>query len=635
MNLRHPFRLRTDRRQAQLRLLATTDLHSHLMAWDYLADRPSPATGLVRAAALIRALRGAVPNALLFDNGDFLQGSPLSDWVADDAASTPTDVHPMIAAMNALGYDAVTLGNHEFNYGLPFLTRALARAAFPVISANILNSDGRPFVPPTALLDRSLTDAQGRIFPLRIGVIGLAPPQLTLWDRAVLGDAIQTRDIVETAAAEIPRLRAAGADIVIALAHTGIGALAHSPGMENAAIPLAALPGIDAIVTGHTHQVFPGPAVAANAAVDPAAGTLHGTPAVMPGFHGSHVGVIDLHLEHDGLRWRPLGHAARAIPVSAAPAAAPRPDPFLDALAAVPHARLLAHIRREIGQTRVPIQGYFSLVAPDLTLQTVADAQRIRARRLLAAGAGSRLPLLSAVAPFHAGGRAGPQAYVDIPAGPLRRRHASELYLYPNRLTVIALSGAQLSDWLEHAASLFLRITPGQTDQPLIDPDFPCYLFDVIDGLTYAIDPACPARHTADGTLRDPAARRVSDIRIEGRPLDPAETVLVATNTYRAAGGGGAGVLGAARIVLVDDQGIRDSVLDHLAGAGPLDPVLRPSWRFVPHPATAAWFDTGPAARGCPAPAGVTPCGPAPGGFHRFSLSLDPAHHRQPAATGA
>ncbi len=604
------------------------------MAWDYLADRPSPTTGLVRAAALIRALRGAVPNALLFDNGDFLQGSPLSDWVADDSAGLG-DAHPMIAAMNALGYDAVTLGNHEFNYGLPFLTRALSRAAFPVVSANILTRDGRPFVPLTALLDRSLTDAQGQTFPVRIGVIGLAPPQITLWDKAVLGDAIQTRDIVDTAAAEVPRLRAAGADIVIALAHTGIGPLEHSPAMENAAIPLAALPGIDAIVTGHTHQVFPGPAFAATATVDPAAGTLHGTPTVMPGFHGSHVGLIDLHLEHDGTRWHPLGHAARAIPVSAAPVASSPGDPLLDALAAVPHNRLLTHIRGRIGQTRVPIQGYFSLIAPDLTLQTVADAQRARARHLLSGRPEADLPLLSAVAPFHAGGRAGPNAYVDIPAGPLRRRHASELYLYPNRLTVIALTGAQLSDWLEHAASLFLSITPGQTDQPLIDPDFPSYLFDVIDGLTYAIDPTRPARHTAHGTVRNPEARRVSDIRLDGRPLDPAKTVLVATNTYRAAGSGGVGVLATARIVLTDDQGVRDSVLDHLAGAGTLDPVLRPSWRFAPHPGTAAWFDTGPAALGRPAPPGVTPRGPAPGGFHRFTLSFDPAHHRQPATAGA
>ncbi len=405
MNLRHPFRLRTDRRQAQLRLLATTDLHSHLMAWDYLADRPSPATGLVRAAALIRALRGAVANALLFDNGDFLQGSPLSDWVADNRDSLVPDIHPMIGAMNALGYDAATLGNHEFNYGLPFLTRALARAAFPVVSANVLTRDGRPYVPPTALLDRTLTDAQGRPFPLRIGVIGFAPPQITLWDRAVLGDSIQTRDIVDTAAVETPRLRAAGADIVIALAHTGIGPATRSPEMENAAVPLAAVPGIDAIVTGHTHQVFPGPAFAATDAIDPTTGTIHGTPAVMPGFHASHVGLIDLHLEHDGVRWHALGHAARAIPVVAAPPSASMsvPDPFLDALAAVPHHRLLAHIRREIGQTRVPIQGFFSLVSHDLTLQTVADAQRARARTLLSGSPVGDLPLLSAVAPFHAG----------------------------------------------------------------------------------------------------------------------------------------------------------------------------------------------------------------------------------------
>lgn len=630
VNLRHPFRLRADRRQAQLRLLATTDLHFQLLGWDYLADRPSPATGLARAAALIRALRAAVGNSLLFDNGDFLQGSPLSDWVADRRAQGETGIHPMIAAMNALGYDAVTLGNHEFNYGLPFLTEALAQAAFPVVSANILDRAGAPLVAPVALFERVMTDAQDRPATIRIGVIGLAPPQITRWDKVALDGAIVTRDICETAADHVPGLRAAGADIVVALAHTGIGADVAVPDMENAAVPLAAVPGIDAVIAGHTHQVFPGPGFAATPAVDPGAGTLHGKPAVMPGFHGSHVGVIDLHLEqHDG-RWQAVGHAARAIPITAVPDLPPGPDPLLDALATAPHRRVLADIRREIGQIAVPVHGFFSLVTPDLTLQIVADAQRARARALLADRPEAELPLLSAVAPFHAGGRAGPRAYVDIPAGPLRRRHASELYIYPNRLCVIALTGAQIADWLEFGAGLFGRIEPGQKDQPLIDPTFPCYLFDVIDGLSYTIDPTRPARYDSQGHLLDPDATRIGDLCRAGRPLDPEETLLVVTNSYRASGGGGAQSLRAARLVLGDDRGVRDAVLDHLIAQSPHAPVLRPTWRFVDLPGTGAWFDTSPAALDRAHPPGVAPLGPASGGFHRFSLSFDPARHRQP-----
>jgi 2',3'-cyclic-nucleotide 2'-phosphodiesterase/3'-nucleotidase len=303
------------------------------------------------------------------------------------------------------------------------------------------------------------------------------------------------------------------------------------------------------------------------------------------------------------------------------------------ALAAVPHGRILADIRRRIGRTERPIRGHFALVAPDPALAVVADAQRARARRLLAGRPEAALPLLSAVAPFHAGGRAGPQAYVDIPAGPLERRHASELYIYPNRLCIIALTGAEVADWLEFAAGLFLTIRTGRTGQPLIDTAFPSYLFDVLDGLTYRIDPTSPPRFDRAGRLIDPAAARIRDICRAGRPLDPAETLLVATNSYRAGGGGGVPGLSRARIVMSDDQGVREAVLDHLAAQSPLAPQLRRTWRFAVHPGTAAWFDTSPAALDGPLPPGVSPLGRAPGGFHRFAMSFEPARHRQPAAT--
>ncbi len=602
------------------------------MDWDYLADRPSPNTGLARAAALIRVLRAAVPNTILFDNGDFLQGSPLSDWVADRRQLGEVGIHPMIAAMNALGYDAATLGNHEFNYGLTFLAEALSHASFPVVSANVLGRDGAPFVPPVVLLDRVLSDVQGRPAPIRIGVIGLAPPQIARWDRVALGDSIATRDICEAAAELVPQLRAAGADLVVALAHTGIGPDTATAGMENAAVPLAAIPGIDVVVAGHTHQVFPGPGFAESPAVEPGAGTLHGKPAVMAGFNGSHVGVIDLHLEHRDGRWQALGHAPRAIALATARELPPGPDPLVGALAAAPHGRILAEIRHRIGRTDLPIQGYFALVSPDLTLQIVADAQRARARWLLSGRPESGLPLLSAVAPFHAGGRAGPQAYVDIPAGPLERRHASELYVYPNRLCVISLTGAGVEDWLEFVAGLFLPVVPGHSDQPLINPAFPSYLFDVIDGLTYTIDPSSPPRYDPQGRLIDPAASRIRDIAYAGRPLDPGETVLVATNSYRVGGGGGASALADARLVVGDDRGVREAVLDHLTAQSPHAPALRPTWRFSDIPGTAAWFDTSPAAVGRALPPGIMPLGPAPNGFHRFTLSFAPARHRQPAA---
>jgi 2',3'-cyclic-nucleotide 2'-phosphodiesterase/3'-nucleotidase len=237
--------------------------------------------------------------------------------------------------------------------------------------------------------------------------------------------------------------------------------------------------------------------------------------------------------------------------------------------------------------------------------------------------------MLSAIAPFHAGGRGGPGAYVDIPAGPLCRRHASELYVFPNRLCVLELTGAEVADWLEHSAGLFCTITPGWTDQPLINPDFPCYNFDVLDGLTYTIDPVVPPRYDPQGALLNPAARRIVDLRHNGRPVDPAARFLVVTNSYRAGGGGGAQALARARRVLADDRGVRETVLEHLQTHSPFAPHLRESWSFADHPGTAAWFDTGPVALDRVPPPGGTPLGPAAGGFHRFLMSFDPARHRQ------
>ena len=280
-----------------LRILATTDMHMNVLPYDYLADRPSGRGGLARTASLIARRRAEVDNCLLLDNGDFLEGTPLGDFAARRTAGMDRP-HPAIAAMNALAYDAAALGNHDFSFGLAFLRGATDRARFPVLAANLHVRRGRGFA-PYAIVDRSLRDVAGRQVPMRIGLVGFLPPQTAEWDRDLSSDLI-CDDIVATAGRIVPQMRRAGAQIVIALAHTGIGDPAARPGMENAATALAATPGIDAVIAGHTHQVFPGRDFRAIPGIDPQRGTLAGKPAVMAGFGGSHLGVIDLRLRRDG-----------------------------------------------------------------------------------------------------------------------------------------------------------------------------------------------------------------------------------------------------------------------------------------------------------------------------------------------
>lgn len=612
-NSSDPGESRGCRQGLRLRIIATTDIHVRLHGYDYYADRAIGPGGLARIAPLIRRLRDDAPAALLVDNGDFLQGSPLADTArTGTGADAP---HPAVAAMNRLGYDAGTLGNHDFDYGLPTLEAAIAQACFPLVSANIHRGDGGPLVPPWTIVERQLEGAgEGA---LRIGLIGLAPPQLVDWNAQVLDGQITAEDILDAARAELPRLRAAGADIVVALCHSGIGAAEAHPGMENAAVPLAALDGIDVVVTGHTHMLFPSPRFPAGPGIDPASGTLHGTPAVMAGSHGSHVGVIDLDLARDAEGWRILDHRVDVH----APDADETEDPSLLAEIAAPHAATRAALDETLGRTLRPIHTFFSMVAPCPASTLVARAQREHVRAVRPDLAD--LPLLSAAAPLRSGGWGGPHNYVDIPPGRLARRNAAELHPYLNAPGVVELTGAQLADWLERAASLFATLVPGRADQALLAPGAACYNFDLVDGVTWEIDPTRPPRFAPDGTLLDADATRIRDLRMDGRPLSPESRVLLVTNAYRIGGGGGFRAARAGRLVHQDDTPAPEVVARRIRAAGTLDLAPPQSWRFAPMPTgTGAWVDTGPGALAHPRPAGLVHAGPGEDGFERFTLTL-------------
>jgi 2',3'-cyclic-nucleotide 2'-phosphodiesterase/3'-nucleotidase len=614
--------------QVHLRLLGTTDLHAHVHPYDYHADRQVETVGLSRIATLVAQARAEAPNALLFDNGDVLQGNPLADHIALGQGLAADEVHPVIAAMNVLGYDAGTLGNHEFNYGLGFLRAALSGAAYPVVCANVLGADGAPLLPPSVILDRTVTDGAGARHPIRVGVIGLVPPQITTWDRHHLGGRVTAQGIVATAAACAARLKEDGADIVVALCHSGIGPDEGGDGMENASVPLAALPGIDAVLIGHQHLVFPGPDFAATAAVDPVAGTLHGRPAVMAGFGGSHLGVIDLILERDGAGWRLARFETAVRPIcrneGGRAVATVGDDPRVLAAAADAHLGTLAYVRRPVGRTTVPLHSHFALVGHAPTLRLVNAAQRWHVTGRLAGTEFADLPVLSAAAPFKAGGRAGPGHYTDVPAGDLAIRHVAEIYLFPNALHAVRVTGAELRGWLERSAGLFNRITPGQADQMLLNPGFPSYHFDVIDGVTWEIDLSQPARHDIDGTVLDPGARRIVNLSHEGRPVTDDMAFIVATNSYRAGGGGRFPGAGGDSIVLEAPDTNRDVILRYIAAQGTVSPRPGSDWRFAPLPGTSVLFDTAPGAVPPPDHAGrmIEPAGPGPNGFARFRIRL-------------
>jgi 2',3'-cyclic-nucleotide 2'-phosphodiesterase/3'-nucleotidase len=595
--------------QLRLRLLGTTDIHVNLLSHDYYQDKPIEEFGLVRTATLVRAARAEVPNNLLFDNGDLLQGNPLGDYVARIKPLQAGQVHPAYKLMNALRYDAANIGNHEFNYGLPYLKQALAGAAFPYVNANIIYDDGKTdaaapgsadprnnVFTPYVVLRRTFRDDSGAEQQLRIGVIGFVPPQVMQWDRQHLRGQVLARDIVQSAREWVPRIRAAGADVVVAIPHSGFERGETVMFAENTVARLAEVPGIDAILFGHSHGEFPGRFFNNHPKVDLQRGTINGVPAAMPGAWGSHLAVVDLMLEKADGRWKVSDGRAelRAVYDRAARKALVEPDAALAALVQAEHEGTREYLRSQVASSSTPIHSYFAQVADDPSVQLVSQAQLAYARRALAGSAHERLPLLSAAAPFKTGGRQGHTYYTDIPAGPLAVRHVADLYVYPNTVQVVRLTGAQVREWLEMSAGAFNRIDPaGAAEQNLINTAFPSFNFDTLDGVSYRIDVTQPARYDRSGKLVAPEARRITQLRHNGQALADDALFAVVTNNYRASGGGNFPALDGTATVLQAPDENREALLQYLKDAQRVDAAADGNWAVLPVPGVKLRFVSG------------------------------------------
>lgn len=613
----------------RLRLLATTDLHGHLLPYDYDWDQPLASVGLARTATLIRAARAEAANSLLLDNGDTLDGTLIAERGRLGGPGPFADCHPVIAAMNHLGYDAATIGNHDLSFGPDWLIGRLAGATFPWISANVVRSlgptplDDRPFLPPTVILERELKGGDGGSARIRIGLIGLLPPRTAACELPLQGARLGTRDSLEAAHAWVPELRRQGADFVVALCHAGIGENHGQDRSENAALALAAVDGVDAIIAGHMHEVFPAPGPAPAFGVDRRHGSLGGKPAVMAGFWGSHLGVIDLVLDRTATgRWQVGAFASEARPIITAGGRPVAADTGLRRLLAPCHRATLRQIRHPVGRTTGPLHTYFARITPSPAIDVVHAAQldwlaeAVRGTELAA------LPRLSAASPIKSGGPGGPHVFTDIPSGPLMARHISDLYPFPNTISAIRVTGRTLRNWLERAAAQFTHLVPERSDQPLFDPDMPAYNFDTIAGLSYQIDLTAAPRFAGDGTAL-PGEGRIRGLRIAGTPVEDEAAFLVAASGYRLRGGGNFPGLGPLSDLVGSETPVRDLIVRFAAARADLSRIGPLSdWRLADlPPGTGAWFDTGPAALdhiGALGGLPVTPIGMTDAGFLRF-----------------
>ena len=488
---------------------------------------------------------------------------------------------------------------------------------YPAVLANVFSSKTQaPLVQPYTLLKRSITakDSAGKTvqLPIQIGVIGFTTPGILNWDKRHLDGKVYTQGAVEMARKYVPELRAKGADIVVALLHGGLDGSAYSPTMENPGLHLAKVPGIDAMVMGHQHSVFPDlsdkPAFT-QAGVDNRAGTVHGVPAVMASSWGKALGVIQLKLTWDGKAWAVDKSASKSElrNTQTGKDAAGKPtyvaaDPAIAALIEPQHQAAIQYVKTPIGSTDFRMSTLFADVGDPGAIQLVNQAQRDFVAAYVQANLPqyAALPVLSVSAPFKSGFQ-GAADFTDVAAGPLAISSAADLYLYPNTVYAVKVNGADIKDWLEAAAKRFNQIDPAKTGEQALISSFPGYNFDMFTtpDVQYEID------------VTQPVGSRIKGLSYLGKPIDVVQEFVIATNNYRATSGKSfIPKLDGSSTIWASPDANRDVVIAHIKQHASITRAANgaaKSWRFTPvKTAGDVVFSSGPGALGVAQAAGLT-----------------------------
>jgi len=585
-----------DGSRAQVAILETTDVHANVLSYDYYKQRSDESLGYERTATLIRRAREQFPNSFLFDSGDTIQGSVLADYQAQVKPVGCSEELGIYRAMDAMGYDGGTAGNHEFNYGLGFLSQVTgtpmnvegghndrcAGPHFPLVLSNVFSArDGAPIFKPWTVVQKDITvtapDGSQRKLPLKVGIIGFTPPPILEWDKQNLAGKVTVTGVVEAAQKYLPELQAQRPDLIVAVLHGGLNTDTYTSEMENGGWYLAGLPGIDVLLLGHSHTEFPGPHYKGMKDVDADRGFVRGKPAVMAGFFGKDLGVIDLALQRKDGHWVvDAGQTHSEVrPICPKKNECVPADPSIAPLVKQAHEAAIAYVDTPIGETRVHMSSYFSDVGNMSALAPINAAMRdyVRSELPKLRPELASLPVLSAAAAFRSG-FGGPDDYTDVVPGPLTLRSAADLYFYPNTLAAVKVDGAGLKAWLEKAAERFNQIDLAkQGEQSLLNDHFPGFNFDQIQGdLSYVID------------VSKPVGQRIVRLSYKGKPVTSGQQFVVATNNYRASGGGSFPGIDGSNIVLAAPEGAREILANwlkrqHIIEAKDLPPT---SWHFAP-----------------------------------------------------
>ncbi|MFB7995439.1 5'-nucleotidase C-terminal domain-containing protein [Streptomyces sp. NPDC056002] len=546
-------------------VMGTTDLHGHVFNWDYFkdaeySDPAGNALGLSRISTLveqIRAERGR-RNTLLIDAGDTIQGTPLTYYFAkvDPITAKGGPVHPMAQAMNAIGYDAVALGNHEFNYGIETLRKFESQCEFPLLGANAVDATTeRPAFPPYFM--KRLRTPHGK--DVKVAVLGLTNPGIAIWDKAYVQGKLKFPGLEEQAAKWVPKLRSMGADVVIVSAHSGASGTSsygdQVPYVENAAANVARLvPGIDAILVGHAHVEIPQQLVT---------NEKTGKAVVLsePLCFAERLTLFDFDLVWEKGRW-----SVESVRASLRDSRTVADDPKITKLLKDEHAAVVKYVNQVVGRATVELTTVDARYKDAPIIDLINTVQADVVRKALASTEYASLPVLSQASPF--------SRTSTIPAGEVTIRDLSGLYVYDNTLVAKLMTGAQVRAYLEFSAEYFVQTAAGavvDVDKLTNANNRPDYNYDYVSGLSYDIDVA------------QAAGSRIKNLTYQGAALDDAQKFVFAVNNYRANGGGAFPHVASAQELWSESTEIRTRIAEWVTAKGTLDPAEFASvdWRLT------------------------------------------------------
>ncbi|KOT96250.1 MULTISPECIES: bifunctional metallophosphatase/5'-nucleotidase [Streptomyces] len=537
-----------------LTVLGTTDLHGHVFNWDYFkdaeyTDAAGNAQGLGRISTLVNQVREEKGrhNTLLVDAGDTIQGTPLTYYYAkvDPITAEGGPVHPMAQAMNAIGYDAVALGNHEFNYGIETLRTFEKQCDFPLLGANAVDAKTlKPAFPPYFMKTFHVKGAR----PVKVAVLGLTNPGIAIWDKAYVQGKLAFPGLEEQAAKWVPKLRSMGADVVVVSAHSGSSGTSsygdQVPYVENAAANVARqVPGIDAILVGHAHEE-----IAELKVVNEKTGKT--VVLSEPLCFAERLSVFDFELVFERGRWH-----VESVRASLRDSSTVADDPEITKLLADEHAKVVAYVNQVVGtatETLTTVEARYK-DAPIIDL--ITKVQEDVVKEALAGTEYAGLPVLAQASPF--------SRTSQIPAGDVTIRDLSSLYVYDNTLVAKLLTGAQVRAYLEYSAEYYVRTAAGapvDVDKLTNANGRPDYNYDYVSGLAYEID------------IAQAAGSRIRNLTYGGAPLDDAQQFVLAVNNYRANGGGAFPHVASAKELWSESTEIRTRIAEWATAKGVLDP---------------------------------------------------------------